>query len=396
MKAQETTPLSQIVPELPSRKAATNAPTRRQYFGILCSATRWSLSALLLFLILLCSAGYCAPVKNREPSVGIEGTIERVLNSPDYTPMPVTENTPLILRVHSVKKNPEGKYNYTFAYIGLQSGVFNLADYLQNSAGKRVRDMLPVISVTVQALLPDNASKTLPNLPTAPAPRSIPYRPAMFLLILGWLGWGAALFYQKPKKTAIAPTPATPPKTLGEILEPLALKAARKTISSEEKMLLEQTIIRYWSERLHVEDFDAEEKRNAILEHREGGLLLRSIERWLYQPSSLILSSEVTKVLAPYFKVPARLHHTDDEEAVPDADDEQNRDNEETDDEQDELDNPKKLTAGKTGSATEDEDEEDDEPIRAGRSAVNSKNKNLRTKAQQRRATTASDIEATP
>ena len=377
MKAQKPTPLSSL------RTAAC-----------------WILSALPLVLILLSSAAYCAPVKNREPSVGTEGTVERVLNSPDYTPIPVTENTPLILRVHSVKRNPEGKYNYTLAYIGLQSGVFNLADYLQNSAGKRVRDALPVISVTVKALLPDNASATLPTLPTAPAPRSIPYRPAMFLLILGWLGWGAALFYQKPKKTAIAPTPATPPKTLGEILEPLALKAARKTISSEEKMLLEQTIIRYWSERLDIEHLEAAEKRSAILKDPSGGLLLRSIERWLYQPSSLILSSEVTKVLAPYFKVPAPVHDANDAEAEPDmdddADDDENGADEESDDEKHDLETPQKVAARKVDPEAEDEDEEDGAPDKAGRSAADLKPKTVHTKATPHRETAPSDIKAKP
>ena len=258
-----------------------------------------------IFALFLSPPAFCAPVNHRETSVGVEGTFEQILNSADYTPLPVAENTPLILRVHSVRRNPEGKYNYTFAYIGLQSGVYNLADYLQNSEGKRVRDRLPAMSVTVQALLPDDATATLPVMPTAATPRRIPYRPAMFLLILAWIGCGAALFHRKSPKPTAPPPPPTPPKTLGEILQPLALKAARKTITTEEKMLLEQTIIRYWSERLDVLNLDAEQQRDAILEDPEGGLLLRSIERWLYQPSSLILSSEVTKVLAPYFAIQA-------------------------------------------------------------------------------------------
>ncbi len=394
MNAQKPTPLLDFFRDRLPCKVPRNFLTKQHVPAILRTATRRILSAPALVFMLLSSAVDCAPVKNREPSVGIEGTIERVLNSPDYGPIPVTENTPLILRVHSVKKNPEGKYNYTFAYIGLQSGVFNLADYLQNSAGKRVRDALPVISVTVQALLPDNASATLPTLPTAPAPRGIPYRPAMFLLILGWLGWGAALFHRKPKKTASPPTPATPPKTLGEILEPLALKAARKTISAEEKMLLEQTIIRYWSERLDIEHLEAAEKRSAILKDPEGGLLLRSIERWLYQPSSLILSSEVTKVLAPYFKVPAPVHDANDEEAEPDADEDADDADEESDDQKHASETPKKSAARKVDPKAEDE--EDGAPDEATRSAAHSKPKTVHTKATPHRETAPSDIKAKP
>lgn len=273
---------------------------------------RWfiSMAAIGAFLSLLTTPAHSsaqgAPNSDREVSVGIEGTVERVLNQPDYTPLPANENASLILRVHSVQRTHDGKYKYNLAYIGLQSGVYNLADYLQNSAGKRVRDSLPSMSVTVRALLPDDAPTTLPELPTALAPRRLPYRPTMTALILAWIGCGAALFFKpRPKPTEPLRPPSPPTKSLGAILEPLALKAARKTITTEEKILLEQTIIQFWSEKLEILDLNPGEKREAILEDEQGGALLRSVERWLYQPYSHILSSEISKVLAPYFDVPA-------------------------------------------------------------------------------------------
>ncbi len=53
------------------------------------------------------------------------------------------------------------------------------------------------------------------------------------------------------------------------------------------------------------------------MEDKEGGALLRSVERWLYQPYSHILTSEVSKVLAPYFDIPALIESPDNDESNP-------------------------------------------------------------------------------
>jgi hypothetical protein len=123
---------------------------------------------------------------------------------------------------------------------------------------------------------------------------------------------------------------------------------------------------------------------------------LRSIERWLYQPSSLILSSEVTKVLAPYFKVPAPVHDANDEEAEPDADDDADGADEESDDEKHDRETPKKVAARKVDPEAEDEEEEDGAPDKAGRSAADSKPNTVHTKAPPQRGAKPSEIKARP
>jgi hypothetical protein len=298
----------------------------------------------------------------REVSVGIEGTVERILNEPDYTPLPVNENASIILRVHLMEPTPEGQYKYNFAYIGLQDGVYNLADYLQNAEGRRVRDRLPAISVTVRSLLPENASTTLPEMPAGLPAHRIPYRPTMAVLILAWIGCGAALFRRPRPNTVTPPPPTAPPPTqsLGAILEPLAMKAARKTITTEEKILLERTIIRFWSEKLEISDLDAEERRDAILEDEEGGALLRSVERWLYQPFSHVLSSEISKVLAPYFEIPAPIESANNSHDS-DSDLEESLSDDEQDEEYEGDDEDHKAYPG---TDTKDEESELEEPAK--------------------------------
>jgi hypothetical protein len=307
----------------------------------------------------------------REASVGIEGRIERILNEPDYQTVPQRENDALLLRIESVERTIEGQFKYTFAFMGLQSGVFNLADFLQTPSGKRLRDVIPAMSVTVRALLPEDAGADLAPMPQALPPRRIPYHLSLAVLCLLWAGAGWFLYYKprpKPLPPPPAPPPPAPPKSLGEILEPLALKAARKTITTEEKVLLEQTVLRYWSEKLEIGHLDADQQYELIREDPEGGVLLSALERWLYQPASLILTTEVTKALKPYFDIPApgsgplptkkkkpSLFEDDDEE------DEDNHDapSSEGDDEDDDA--PSKPSADR-GGADEDEDEAPEAP----------------------------------
>jgi hypothetical protein len=313
----------------------------------------------------------------REVTVGIEGKLQRILNEPDYQTLPQKENDALLLRIDSVERTVEGQFEYTFAFMGLQSGVFNLADYLQTASGKRLRDRIPAMSVTVRALLPENAETDFSQMPQALPPRRIPYRPSLAAICLLWVGAGWLLFY-KPRPKPVPPPPApvpAPPKSLGEILEPLAMKAARKTITTEEKVLLEQTILQYWSEKLGVSDRDKAEQYEIIRDDPEGGILLAALERWLYQPASLILTSEVAKALQPYFEIPApgsgplpkkkkrKSRLGDDEEPDDDDDEMEDEDGEDED------------TVSDDDQDDEPEDEEEDEDGVDPRPSAASKNK---------------------
>lgn len=302
-----------------------------------------------------------------EVTVGIEGKIERILNEPDYRTIPQKENDTILLRIESVQPTVEGQFKYTFAFMGLQSGVFNLADYLQTASGKRLRTVLPAMSVTVRALLPENSGTDLATTPQALPPRRIPYRPALAVLCLLWAGAGWLLYYRprpKPLPAPAEPPPPAPPKSLGEILEPLAMKAARKTITTEEKVLLEQTVLQYWSEKLAVTHLDADEQYEIIREDPEGGVLLGALERWLYQPASHILTSEVSKALQPYFDIPAPGSGPlppKKKKGFEDEDDEDDEDEEDDDTDEDER---------KSGRATDaGEEEESEVPPRKRRSS---------------------------
>ena len=46
------------------------------------------------------------------------------------------------------------------------------------------------------------------------------------------------------------------------------------------------------------------EQLRRILEHKEAGALLRTIEQWLYQPDSNIPAEEISQILKPYMDLP--------------------------------------------------------------------------------------------
>lgn len=336
--------------------------------------------------------------ETNEVTVGIEGKIERILNEPDYRTIPQKENDALILRIDSVEPTVEGQFKYTFAFMGLQSGVFNLADYLQTASSKRLRDMIPAMSVSVRALLPENVGTDLAPMPQALPPRRIPYRPALAALCLLWAGAGWFLYYKpRPKPSAPPPPPPqpAPPKSLGEILEPLALKAARKTITTEEKVLLEQTVLRHWSEKLEITELDADEQYEIIREDPEGGVLLGALERWLYQPASHILTSEVTKALQPYFDIPApgsgplppkkkKTAGPEDDETF---DEEKDEELEVDEDSRDSSEGDEKesipLRAKRKTPVAQDDEEENASPPRAGRNRASNSTKDKPESAPQ-------------
>lgn len=350
-------------------------------------------------ILLHASRGPLASETN-EVTVGIEGKIERILNEPDYRTIPQKENDALLLRIDSIEPTVEGQFKYTFAFMGLQSGVFNLADYLQTASGKRLRELIPAMSVSVRALLPENVGTELAPMPQALPPRRIPYRPSLAALCLLWAGAGWLLFYKPRPKPVAPPSPPpvpAPPKSLGEILEPLALKAARKTITTEEKVLLEQTVLRHWSEKLQITELDADEQYEIIRQDPEGGVLFGALERWLYQPASLILTTEVTKALQPYFDIPApgsgplpskkkkKTNWDEDEDLEEEAGAEQ-RNNPDEDDSDKEEENASTTRSKRRTPASEQEDpgqKENEKPaLSRGRGGQPSNSESAKGKAE--------------
>ncbi len=241
------------------------------------------------------------------PAVGAEMKETVILDRPDYQAVKPTASTPLLLRIRSVEPVENG-FRYDLLYTGVEAGVFNLTDFLLNPLGGRLRD--PVATVTIHSNISADApfsvvTKAVP-FPSPP----FPYRMVMQVVGLAWLGWGVRLVF--PKKES--PRPALSAagnetvqagdepesETLSSLLRPLVEKAADKSITSSEKGRLEQILFLYWGKQMELDHLDSAEQLRRILEHPEAGLLLRTVEQWLYQPGSLITAEEINAALTAY------------------------------------------------------------------------------------------------
>ena len=171
--------------------------------------------------------------------------------------------------------------------------------------GERPRE--PVVSVTVDSLIPSDALYSHTDIEVLMPSMPKPYKISLLFGTLLWVGWGVALFRPLPKKLPPppAPEPERLPETLAQVLRPLVEKAANKSISTEEKARLEQILTFYWGTHLELDHLDEEEQRRRIFEHPEAGQLLHTLEQWLYQPEALVTPSEINEAVRPYRDLPA-------------------------------------------------------------------------------------------
>jgi hypothetical protein len=248
-----------------------------------------------------------SPDANGAPSVGAEAFHTLLLTRGDITAAQQAENTPLLVRVKSVQPTEDQKFSYLVSYSGVEKGTFNLTDYLCTPNGERLRE--PITPVQVNSFIPDSAEYAVQNLPVPRHAAPLPYTALLCVSAAAWLGTGLWMFLPRRKRrqvtAPVVPPPATEgPRSFEDLLRPLVEKAAKKAISPEEKGRLEQILFQYWSALLQLDHLNSVEQLRRILEHKEAGALLRTVEQWLYQPDSNIPAEEISQILKPYMDLP--------------------------------------------------------------------------------------------
>jgi hypothetical protein len=250
------------------------------------------------------------------PTVGAEAAATILLDQRFYSVAERTPNTPLLVRIAGIESRGNGVFAYNLAYTGLEIGVFNLTDFLVNTSGQRLRE--PVATVTIGSVIPPGARYAAVYTDPPFQGRAIPYKLILVLGSLLWASGGVALFWpaKKPPDTKTDAEKETQQqehdaedssnqKTLADLLRPLVEKAANKSISLGEKARLEQILFEHWGKELELDHLDSLEQLRRILAHPDAGALLRTIERWLYQPNSLITPEEINAALQSYSALPS-------------------------------------------------------------------------------------------
>ena len=96
------------------------------------------------------------------------------------------------------------------------------------------------------------------------------------------------------------PAPEPPPPTIGERIAPIVEAAASRRLSIQEQGRLELLLYAHWQEELQLED-DRAVAFARLRRHEVAGALLRTVERWLHDPSGPEPDKrEIAALLAPY------------------------------------------------------------------------------------------------
>ena len=129
---------------------------------------------LAVFVLYSAGSGTAQAAKDvRNATVGVSAQIEQiVLPGSELNSKPQTKDSPIVLRI--VDRFPHGSdFRYDLEYYGLESGSWNLSDFLQRSDGTQT-DGLPEIRVEIAAVLPPGQVE--PNtLKYAPVPTPTKY-----------------------------------------------------------------------------------------------------------------------------------------------------------------------------------------------------------------------------
>jgi hypothetical protein len=238
---------------------------------------------------------------NNAPSrtIGIEGGVSLELPRADYRPRPLDDRTEMILRIDSITPT-NGQYRYDFYYMGLEPGVYKLADYLIRPDGNRP-DELAQIPLHVRSLLPEDHNGHLNPVKPNRFPFIGGYRVFLGVIGLVWAGGIAAFVISYRKKKVVAtPVAVEAPPSLADLMRPLVEAAAAGKLSLDGQAQLERLLMGYWREKLDLPvDLRMAEAITRLKEHAQAGELLRALERWLHRPGGIDVA-EVNALLEPY------------------------------------------------------------------------------------------------
>ncbi len=214
----------------------------------------------------------------------------------------VNRDQPVVVRV--IETFPHGTdFRYDLEFYGLDSGEFNLSDYLRRKDQASTAE-IDKIMIRIDSLLgPGQVEPT--ELVSKQSRFSSYYLPVLIVGSGLWLlGLLMILFYGRGKTRR--PIEETKNVTVADRLRPLVESAMSGTIQSEQQAELERVLSSFWSKKLRLNHLPASELRSKLRQHPEAGKLLDQIDIWLHKPKSNGKTAngestiELTKLLEPY------------------------------------------------------------------------------------------------
>jgi hypothetical protein len=261
---------------------------------------RKQLPALLLLIIILLPRSVSAQTTPPTTRVGLPITlVDLYISGGEARPKPRPDHkAPLVLRLLAVKPAADG-HRYDMEVYGLESGSYNLTDFLEPVDSTKPPHFTDPVPLTVTTALPPGLPKPA-ELTTNPPSRIGGYRSALWILGSLWVLVLAALLFWK-KRGAQASEADAPPPSLSERLHALITMASHGELDAGQQATLERLILGHWHQRLpELASLPPAQALSRLRHHDEAGPLLRQLEQWLHAKDSDIDDDQIDALLAPY------------------------------------------------------------------------------------------------
>jgi len=193
--------------------------------------------------------------------------------------VPYTHGDPLAVRIESLEAVDRGN-RYDIRYMAYGPGEHDLGMYVIDENGQRP-DNLPELTVTVDALLEEDASGELFDSAATSIDLRSNYQLMMGLLWVLWLLLLVPLFLFG-RKTRARETKLVPAPTVPERLRDLLQTAETQLLSVEQQADLEQLLISYWTNEIGNRQDRLVHSIDALRDHPVAGEHIKMVEEWLH------------------------------------------------------------------------------------------------------------------
>lgn len=215
-------------------------------------------------------------------------------------------DSPVMVRLETLKKNDDGTTRYRADIIGLIAGEYDLRDFLERRDGSELA--LTPIPVVVMSQLDNDGGVDLSTMSASPPLSPSRYRLIAVVLGLAWLSWPVVYLVRRRSRNdeAIAPVISYRAPTLADQLRPLVEQALDGSLSTRDQGRLELLMYAYWQKELHIDGSPAYAV-SRVRRHARSCELLQTVERWLHAGPHRadVTEDHLMRLLAPYRRAPA-------------------------------------------------------------------------------------------
>lgn len=246
------------------------------------------------------------PDKTSRATVGVAGRIEGLVLPGSELQVAANEDRKLPVMLRIVETYVHGDaFRYDLEFIGLESGNFDLKNYLARKDGTGI-EALPGIPIKIDSVLP--AGHIIPHDLESQLPAITRYQIWVILASIVWvLGLLGLILWRR--HSAIAAVEAAKPKTFAEMLAPKLAAASSGELSTAQLAELERFVVEFWRRRLKLDKVPVNQAIFQLRKHLEAGPLLLQLENWIHSPAKkeAYEGNRLAELLEPYQKFPAEM-----------------------------------------------------------------------------------------